>query len=169
MRKRIDSPLMRATSSMISLSSTSTKRQGWLLKCDGAIAANSTSIRWCSGLTGSGKNGPLVVLRRLKASKSSMRSPNPYTRGRSHVGVRASGDESKRACISGSSAKVIAHAPPSTVRLLMHRSGRPGPSWLLRVHRPCAVGYKAGRYVAQDRSAQQEPQKERELEQLVAL
>jgi hypothetical protein len=56
---------------MTFLSSTRTKRQGWLLKCDGAIAANSTSIRWCSALTGSDRNGPFVVLRRRMASRSS--------------------------------------------------------------------------------------------------
>src|SRR5919205_2668234 len=70
----MDSPLIRATSSMMCLSSARTKRQGWLLKCEGAIAATSTSRRWCSSLTGSGKNGPLVVLRRLTTSKNSNRS-----------------------------------------------------------------------------------------------
>ena len=65
---------MRATSSMMCLSSARTKRQGWLLKCEGAIAATSTSRRWCSSLTLSGRNGPLVVLRRFTTSKNSKRS-----------------------------------------------------------------------------------------------
>src|SRR4028118_1495958 len=69
----MDSPLIRATSSITSWPSARTKRQGWLLKCDGAIAATSTSRRWCSSLTGSGRNGPLVVLRRLTTSKNSKR------------------------------------------------------------------------------------------------
>src|SRR3712207_961816 len=68
------SPLILATSSMVSRLSTSTKRQGWLLKCEGAIAATSTRRRWCSSLTGSGRNGPLVVLRRLTTSKNSKRT-----------------------------------------------------------------------------------------------
>ena len=65
------SPLILATSSMVSRSSVSTKRQGWLLKWDGAIAATSTSRRWCSGVTGSGRKGPFVVLRLLRTSRKS--------------------------------------------------------------------------------------------------
>lgn len=56
---------------MVARSSMRTKRHGWLLKCEGAIAAASTSIRWCSGRTGSGRNGPLVVRRLLRTSKNS--------------------------------------------------------------------------------------------------
>src|SRR3712207_2013234 len=66
------SPLIRAISSILSRSSTRTKRQGWLLKCEGAIAAASTRRRWCSLLTGSGRKGPLVVLRSLRTSKNSI-------------------------------------------------------------------------------------------------
>src|SRR3712207_7068630 len=65
------SPLILATSSMVSRSSTRTKRQGWLLKCEGAIAATSTRRCWCSRLTGSGRNGPLVVLRFFTTSRRS--------------------------------------------------------------------------------------------------
>jgi hypothetical protein len=65
------SPLILATSSMVSRLSTSTKRHGWLLKCEGAIAATSTSRRWCSSLTGSGKKGPFVVLRLFRTSRKS--------------------------------------------------------------------------------------------------
>jgi hypothetical protein len=75
------SPLIRAISSIFSRSSTSTKRQGWLLKCEGAIAAASTRRCWCSLLTGSGRKGPLVVLRLRTASKNSMRvSYSVYTK-----------------------------------------------------------------------------------------
>src|ERR671920_227153 len=74
------SPLILATSSIVSRSSTSTKRQGWLLKWEGAIAATSTSRRWCSGLTGSGRKGPFVVLRLLRTSRKSNLSllKHPY-------------------------------------------------------------------------------------------
>src|SRR5215203_3117345 len=74
------SPLTLATSSIVSRSSTSTKRQGWLLKWDGAIAATSTSRRWCSGFTGSGRKGPFVVLRLLRTSRKSNLSllKHPY-------------------------------------------------------------------------------------------
>src|ERR687894_1049228 len=65
------SPLIRAISSILSRSSTRTKRQGWLLKCEGAIAATSTRRRWCSLLTGSGRNGPFVVLRLLRTCRKS--------------------------------------------------------------------------------------------------
>src|ERR671920_343286 len=74
------SPLILATSSIVSRSSTSTKRQGWLLKWDGAIAATSTSRRWCSVFTGSGRKGPFVVLRLLRTSRKSNLSllKHPY-------------------------------------------------------------------------------------------
>src|SRR5829696_1718452 len=74
------SPLILATSSIVSRSSTSTKRQGWLLKWEGAIAATSTSRRWCSGFTGSGRKGPFVVLRLLRTSRKSTLSllKHPY-------------------------------------------------------------------------------------------
>src|SRR5918994_4570631 len=75
------SPLILAISSIVSRSSTRTKRQGWLLKWEGAIAATSTSRRWCSGLTGSGRKGPFVVLRPLRTSRKSNLSPplkHPY-------------------------------------------------------------------------------------------
>jgi hypothetical protein len=65
------SPLILATSSTVSRSSVSTKRQGWLLKWEGAMAATSTSSRWCSGFTGSGRKGPFVVLRLLRTSRKS--------------------------------------------------------------------------------------------------
>ena len=66
------SPLMRAIVPMVSRSSTSTNRHGWLLNWDGAAAAARISSCWCSGLTGSGRNGPLVVLRLKTASRNSM-------------------------------------------------------------------------------------------------
>src|SRR5215218_3411746 len=74
------SPLILATSSIVFRSSTSTKRQGWLLKWEGAIAATSTSVRWCSDLTGSGRKGPFVVLRLLRTSRKSNLSllKHPY-------------------------------------------------------------------------------------------
>src|SRR5918995_6658298 len=74
------SPLILATSSIVSRSSTSTKRQGWLLKWEGAIAATSMSRRWCSGFTASGRKGPFVVLRLLRTSRKSNLSllKHPY-------------------------------------------------------------------------------------------
>src|ERR671920_1754349 len=74
------SPLILATSSMVSRSSTSTKRHGWLLKWEGATAATSTSRRWWSGLTESGRKGPFVVLRLLRTSRKSTLSllKHPY-------------------------------------------------------------------------------------------
>jgi hypothetical protein len=63
------SPLILAISSMVSRLSVSTKRQGWLLKWEGAMEATSTSRRWCSGVTGSGRKGPFVVLRLLRTSR----------------------------------------------------------------------------------------------------
>ena len=65
------SPLMRATVSMVSRSSISTNRHGWLLNWDGAAAAARISSCWCSGLTGSGRNGPLVVRRLNTTSRNS--------------------------------------------------------------------------------------------------
>src|SRR5690349_1438003 len=89
------SPLILATSSICARSSTSTNRHGWLLKWDGAIPATSTSRRWCSDLTGSGKKGPFVVLRRRTTSRKSTahppqvplpcRSPQPRREGRDHL------------------------------------------------------------------------------------
>lgn len=67
----IELPLISATRSIVSRSSTSTKRHGWLLSCDGARPASSMSSRWCSSDTGSGRNGPFVVRRRRMASNSS--------------------------------------------------------------------------------------------------
>src|SRR5215210_6814456 len=74
------SRLILSTSFMVLRSSTSTKRQGWLLKWEGAIAATSTSVRWCSGLTGSGRKGPFEVLRLLRTSRKSILSllKRPY-------------------------------------------------------------------------------------------
>src|ERR671910_613566 len=74
------SRLILATSSMDSRLSTRTKRQGWLLKWEGAIAATSTRRRWCSGVTGSGRKGPFVVLRLLRTSRKSTLSllKHPY-------------------------------------------------------------------------------------------
>src|SRR5918997_1393503 len=65
------SPLIFAISSIFSRSSMRTRRQGWLLKCEGAMAATSTRRCWCSLLTGSGRKGPLVVLRLFRASRNS--------------------------------------------------------------------------------------------------
>ena len=64
-------PLMVATCSIVARSSMIRNRHGWLLSCDGARPATSMSSRWCSGVTASGRNGPLVVLRRRTTSRNS--------------------------------------------------------------------------------------------------
>src|SRR3954471_12468185 len=66
------SPLIWATCSMTDRSSVMTKRHGWLFSWEGARPATSISSRWCSSVTGSGRNGPFVVLRRRTTSRKSM-------------------------------------------------------------------------------------------------
>jgi hypothetical protein len=92
------SPEMRAISSIVSLFSITTKRQGWLLSCEGARPAASRRMRWCSSETGSGRKAPFVVLRRRMASSSSMRSLPVGGEARDHEaredeGRRRDGDE----------------------------------------------------------------------------
>src|SRR6478609_8560605 len=68
------SPEMREICAIVSGFSITTNRHGWLFSCEGARPAASSRMRWCSSLTGSGRNPPLVVLRRRMASSSSMGS-----------------------------------------------------------------------------------------------
>src|SRR5215213_9453647 len=71
-RPRMDSPAMRPSARRRSWSSTTTKRQGCELKCDGARAANSRIARLCSGSIGRSAKAPLVVWRFRIASERSM-------------------------------------------------------------------------------------------------